>query len=137
MQTSFFEIGVQYGPPACGRRSILDPNFSEFGSHLPMRPRQTRRIPSFQQLSLIHILFVTRKLFYKHFKRMNCHSCREQMAITPRNGTDLGTLQPSQFFNNINSFFQIGICIFLEQNFLTTYNSCCSPNSSHPTLVTQ
>ena len=32
MRTSFFEIGVQYGPPACGRRSILDPNFSGFRS---------------------------------------------------------------------------------------------------------
>ena len=32
MQTSSFEIRVQYGPPACGRRSILDPNFSGFRS---------------------------------------------------------------------------------------------------------
>ena len=28
MRTSFFEIGVQYGPPAFGRQSILDPIFS-------------------------------------------------------------------------------------------------------------
>ena len=46
MQTSFFEIGVQYGPRACGPRSILNPYFSEFGLHFPMRPRQTHRIPS-------------------------------------------------------------------------------------------
>ena len=31
---------------------------------------------AFQQLSLIHIFFVTRKLFYKYFKRMNYNFCR-------------------------------------------------------------
>ena len=45
MQTSFFEIEDQYRPPACGRRSILNPNFSEFGLHLAMRPRWTHGIP--------------------------------------------------------------------------------------------
>ena len=47
MQTSFFKIGVQYRPRACGPRSILNPYFSEFGLHIPMRPRQTHGIPTF------------------------------------------------------------------------------------------
>ena len=29
MRTSSFEIRVQYGPTAAGRRSVLDPNFEE------------------------------------------------------------------------------------------------------------
>ena len=44
--SSFFEIGVQYGPPACGRRSVLDSNFSEFRRYSPIRPRQTHGITS-------------------------------------------------------------------------------------------
>ena len=47
MQTSFFEIGgvinTDLRPAAVG--PYCTPNFSEFGTHLPMRPRQTHRIP--------------------------------------------------------------------------------------------
>ena len=49
--SSFFEIGVKYGPRACGSRSILNPNFSEFRWYFPIRPRQTHSI-----LSLLSIL---------------------------------------------------------------------------------
>ena len=44
--SSFFEIGVQYRPPAFGRRSILNPNFSEFRWYSPIRPRQMHSILS-------------------------------------------------------------------------------------------
>ena len=44
MWTSSFEIGVQYRPPAFGRRSILNHNFSDFRWYSPIRPRQTRGI---------------------------------------------------------------------------------------------
>ena len=47
MRTSFFEIGgvinTDLRPAAVG--PYCTPNFSEFGTHLPMRPRQTHRIP--------------------------------------------------------------------------------------------
>ena len=47
MRTSFFEIGgvinTDLRPAAVG--PYCTPNFSEFGTHLPMRPRQTQRIP--------------------------------------------------------------------------------------------
>ena len=46
--SSFFEIEVQYGPPAFGRRSILNLNFSEFRWYSPIRPRQTHSILSIQ-----------------------------------------------------------------------------------------
>ena len=39
--SSFFEIEVQYGPPAFGRRSILNHNFSEFRWYSPIRPHLT------------------------------------------------------------------------------------------------
>ena len=48
MQTSSFEIRVQYGPPACGRRSILDPNFSGFRSAFAdASSPDSRHCPSF------------------------------------------------------------------------------------------
>ena len=47
MRTSFFEIGgvinTDLRPAAVG--PYCTPNFSEWGTHLPMRPRQTHRIP--------------------------------------------------------------------------------------------
>ena len=47
MRTSFFEIGgvinTDLRPAAVG--PYCTPNFSEFGTHLPMRPRQIHRIP--------------------------------------------------------------------------------------------
>ena len=50
--SSFFEIGVQYGPRACGSRSILNPNFSEFRWYFPIRPRQTHSILSILTLRI-------------------------------------------------------------------------------------
>ena len=50
--SSFFEIGVKYGPRACGSRSILNPNFSEFRWYFPIRPRQTHSI-----LSILYYLY--------------------------------------------------------------------------------
>ena len=66
--SSFFEIGVQYGPPACGRRSVLDSNFSEFRRYSPIRPRQTHGITSllFSKLEAYSVLHATNSW-------MRCH----------------------------------------------------------------
>ena len=57
MRSSSFEIGVQYHPPAFGRRSILNPNFSEFRWYSPIRPRQTHSI-----LSLLSSFYMIHKV---------------------------------------------------------------------------
>ena len=77
MRTSFFEIGgvinTDLRPAAVG--PYCTPNFSEFGTHLPMRPRQTHRIPplllgKLEAYSVLHTtyLWVQTQNFLKNVK---------------------------------------------------------------------
>ena len=63
--SSVFEIAVQYGPPAYGRRSILNNNFSDFRWYSPICPRQTHSITPLRCMCIVCRYTLVAKMGYK------------------------------------------------------------------------
>ena len=77
MQTSSSEIRVQYRPPACGRRSILDPNFSGFRSAFANASSpDSRHCPIVVRCQKSRFICCIEKSYasHLHFMRMSCGS---------------------------------------------------------------